>query len=63
MDVYIQIFRVAFRKLLALAERATEAPIMKRRINAGSDEYFDWESEHEGESELDEVLDHEERIG
>ena len=45
-----------WRKVLAMLDRWGEPPIMKKRINAGSDEYFAWQEEHAGESELDEVF-------
>lgn len=45
-----------WRKVLAVLDRWGEPPIMKQRINAGSDEYFAWQEEHAGESELDEVF-------
>ena len=45
-----------WRKLLAAVDRWAEPPIMRQRINAGSDEYFAWQEEHAGESELDDVL-------
>jgi len=37
-------------------ERLTEPPVMRAQINRGSDEFFAWEAEHAGETELDEVL-------
>ena len=43
-----------WRELLAALHRWGEAPIMKRRINAGGDEYFAWQRGHA--SELDEVF-------
>jgi len=45
-----------WRTLLAKVDRWLEPPIMRQRINAGSDAYFDWRDEHAGESELDDVL-------
>ena len=45
------------RLVLPYIERWTEAPIMKQRINAGSDQYFAWREKHAGETDLDEVLD------
>lgn len=45
-----------WRALLAKVDRWLEPPIMRQRINAGSDAYFDWRDEHAGESELDDVL-------
>jgi hypothetical protein len=45
-----------WRALLAKVDRWLEPPIMRQRINAGSDAYFDWRDEHAGESELDDGL-------
>jgi hypothetical protein len=45
------------RVVVIVLERLTEPPIMRTRINRGSDEFFAWEAEHAGETELDEVLD------
>jgi hypothetical protein len=45
-----------WRALLAKVDRWLEPPIMRQRINAGSDAYFDWRDEHAGESELDDIL-------
>jgi hypothetical protein len=45
-----------WRALLAKVDRWLEPPIMRQRINAGSDAYFDWRDEHAGESELDDVV-------
>lgn len=45
------------RLVVIILERLTDAPIMRQRINRGSDEFFAWEAEHRGETELDEVLD------
>jgi hypothetical protein len=44
------------RVVVIILERLTDAPIMRQRINRGSDEFFAWEAEHRGETELDEVL-------
>jgi len=44
------------RRAVAVLDHRTEAPIMKARINARSDEYFRWRDAHPGETELDEVL-------
>jgi hypothetical protein len=44
------------RAVVIVLERLTEPPIMRTRINRGSDEFFAWEAEHAGETELDEVL-------
>jgi hypothetical protein len=43
--------------VLPYIERWTEAPIMRQRINEGSDQYFAWRDAHAGETDLDEVLD------
>ncbi|HEX7979084.1 MAG TPA: hypothetical protein VF461_10805 [Gemmatimonadaceae bacterium] len=45
-----------WRMLLAKVDRWLEPPIMRQRINAGSDAYFDWLDEHAGESELDDLF-------
>jgi hypothetical protein len=45
------------RAVVIVAERLTEPPIVQKRINRGSDEFFEWEAMHRGETELDEVLD------
>jgi hypothetical protein len=42
--------------LLAKLERWLEPPIMRQRINKGSDWYFDWRDEHAGESALDDLF-------
>jgi len=52
----LQFLYPIWRELLAALDRWGEAPIMKRRINTGSDEYFAWQEEHAGESELDELI-------
>jgi len=44
------------RFVVIILERLTEPPIMRAQINGGSDEFFAWEAEHAGETELDEVL-------
>jgi hypothetical protein len=44
------------RVIVILLERFTLPKIMRTRINRGSDEYFEWEKQHEGETEFDEVL-------
>jgi hypothetical protein len=48
---------VLVRVVVVVAERLTEPSIMRKRINRGSDEFFEWEAQHRGETELDEVLD------
>ena len=48
---------VVVRVVVVVLERLTEPSIMRTRINRGSDEFFTWEAEHAGETELDEVLD------
>jgi hypothetical protein len=48
--------RRTVRAVVILLERLTEPEIMRTRINRGSDEFFAWEKEHAGETELDEVL-------
>jgi hypothetical protein len=45
------------RRVVAVLDRRTEAPIMNARVNARSDEYLRWRDAHPGETELDEVLD------
>jgi len=45
-----------WRALLAKVDRWLEPPIMRQRINRGSDVYFDWRDEHAGESEIDDLL-------
>jgi len=52
----LQFLYPIWRELLAAVDRWGEAPIMRQRINTGSDEYFAWQEEHAGESELDEVF-------
>jgi hypothetical protein len=47
---------VVVRVVVVMLERLTEPPIMRARINRGSDEFFAWEAKHAGETELDEVL-------
>lgn len=47
---------VLVRVVVILLERYALPKIMRTRINRGSDEYFEWEKHHEGETELDEVL-------
>jgi hypothetical protein len=47
---------VVVRVVVVVVERLTEPPIMRTRINRGSDEFFAWEAKHAGETELDEVL-------
>ena len=49
--------------MLPYIERWTEAPIMRQRINAGSDQYFAWRDAHAGETELDEILEPLARLG
>ena len=45
------------RHVVDWIDRRTEAPIMRREINARSAEYFRWREAHPGETELDDVLD------
>lgn len=45
-----------WRAVLAKVERWLEPPIMRERINRGSDRYFDWRDEHGGESALDDLF-------
>ena len=45
------------RGVVAWLDRRTEAPIMQRRINARSEEYFQWRDTHRGETGLDDILD------
>jgi hypothetical protein len=52
----LPIFYPIWRALLATVDRWLEPPIMRQRINRGSDEYFDWLDEHAGESELDDLF-------
>jgi hypothetical protein len=54
--VFVAVILVV-RAVVIVAERLTEPPIMRKRINRGSDEFFEWEARHRGEMELDEVLD------
>ncbi len=51
------------RFTVIILERLTEPPIMRARINRGSDEFFAWEAEHAGETELDELLNPDELRG
>ena len=45
------------RTILGAIDRWTDPPIMRQRINAGTDKYFEWRDRHEGDSELDELFD------
>lgn len=56
-DVLSQILRFVWRKVIGAIDRWTDPPIMRRRINAGSDKYFEWRAEHEGDSELGDLFD------
>jgi hypothetical protein len=47
---------VAVRLVVIVLERLTEPKIMRTRLNRGGDEFFAWEREHAGETELEEVL-------
>jgi hypothetical protein len=47
---------IVVKVVVIVLERVTEPEIMRTRINRGSDEFFAWEKEHAGETELDEVL-------
>ena len=47
---------VVVRVVVIALERLTEPKIMRTRINRGSYEFFAWEKEHAGETELEEVL-------
>ena len=55
--ILTQILHALWRKRLGAIDRWTDPPIMHQRINAGSDRYFEWRAEHEGDSPLDEILD------
>lgn len=57
MRLLFLVVLVVVRVVIVVLERLTEPPIMRTRINRGSDEFFEWESKHAGETELDEVLD------
>ena len=52
-----RLFYFVWRSVLGVIDRWTDPPIMRQRINAGSDEYFAWRKKHEGDSELDEIFD------
>ena len=52
----VLIFRRALRAFLGWLDTRTEAPIMKRRVNLGSDKYFRRAALTKGESEFDEIL-------
>jgi len=55
--ILTRIVHAVLRKLLGVIDRWTDPPIMRERVNAGSDKYFAWLKKHEGESELDEFFD------
>jgi hypothetical protein len=44
------------RMSLGWLDRRVAAPIMKERINNGSDKYFDYADKHWGESEIDSII-------
>jgi hypothetical protein len=46
----------AWRSLLARIDRWTDPPIMRQRINEGSDRYLERRNPHEGDSKLDEIF-------
>lgn len=50
------LLRLFWRRLLGFVERLTDPPIMRQRINEGSDKYFVWRHQHESDSEVDDVL-------
>lgn len=52
-----QILHAVWRRVLGGIDRWTDPPIMRQRVNGGSDKYFAWQRKHEGDSELDEFLD------
>lgn len=47
---------IVVRLVVIVLDRLTEKPIMRTRINRGSDEFLAWEAKHAGETELDEML-------
>lgn len=51
-----QLLYLVWRWLLGRIDRWTDPPIMRQRINEGSEKYFEWRDRHEGDSELDEFL-------
>ena len=57
VGILTTILHAVTRRVLGKIDRVTDSPIMHQRINAGSDKYFEWRSEHEGDSSLDDILD------
>jgi hypothetical protein len=55
--IVIRLVLAVWRTVIGSIDRWTDPPIMRQRINKGSDKYFEWRAEHEGDSELDELLD------
>ena len=52
-----RLIHAVWRTIIGAIDRWTDPPIMRQRINDGSDKYFAWRAEHEGDSELDELFD------
>jgi hypothetical protein len=46
-----------FRAIVGWFDDRSASPIMRRRVNKGSDEFFSHETRHRGETEFDEILD------
>lgn len=44
------------RMFLGWLDRRVAAPIMRERINEGSDKYFEYAEKHWGESEIDSIV-------
>ena len=55
--VPVRLLQIVWRAALGFVDRLTDPPIMRRRINPGSDEYFACRKKHEGDSEVDDFLD------
>ena len=53
----LSMYHGVIRRVVAVLDRRTEAPIMNARINARSEDYFHWRDTRPGETELDEILD------
>ena len=56
MKLLFVVVPVVVRLVVIVLERLTEQPIMRTRINRGSDEFLAWEAKHAGEIELDAML-------
>lgn len=60
MTIYLdptRLIHLLWRAIVGAIDRWTDPPIMRKRINDGSDKYFEWRKKHEGDSELDEFFD------